>query len=106
VLLTPPFLPTTFSALRLARLLRILRLARLGLLGARALRAERALTSRQGFRYVALLTAFLVVVSGAVISLVDTKDVPNVGDGVWWAIVTRRLSATATSSRTRPRVAS
>jgi voltage-gated potassium channel len=88
VLLTPPFLPKALATLRLARLVRLLRLARLGMLGARALRAERALTSREGFRYIALLTTFLVAMSGAVISLVDSGEFPNVGRGMWWAIVT------------------
>ena len=64
VLVTPPLLPLVFSALRAARLLRILRLARLGLLGSRAIRAERRLSSRQGFRYIAIATAVLVTVAG------------------------------------------
>jgi voltage-gated potassium channel len=88
VVVTPPFFPRALHSLRLARLVRLLRLARLGLLGGRAIRAEHALTSRRGFRYLALLTAFLVAIAGGVISIVDSKDIPNVGTGMWWAIVT------------------
>jgi len=88
VLITPPFLPGVFSALRGARLIRLLRLSRLGLVGARVIRAERVLTSRQGFRYIALITGLLVVVAGAVISVVDSADFPNMGLGIWWAVTT------------------
>jgi voltage-gated potassium channel len=68
--------------------IRVLRLLRLGVFGMRAVRAERVLTSREGFRYVALMTALLVVVAGASVSAVDTHDFPDVWDGVWWAVVT------------------
>ena len=88
VVLTPPFLPRVFSFLRAARMLRLLRLFRLGMFGARALRAERVLASREGFPYVALATIVLVVVSGAAVSEVDTKEFPNVWRGIWWAVVT------------------
>jgi voltage-gated potassium channel len=88
VLLTPPFLPRLFSYLRTARLLRLLRLLRLGVLGGRVLRAERVLTSREGFRYIALTTALLVVLAGAAVSAVDTGDFPNIWLGMWWAVVT------------------
>jgi voltage-gated potassium channel len=46
------------------------------------------LTSREGFRHIALLTAVLVVVAGASVSLVDSHDVPNLWTGIWWAVVT------------------
>jgi hypothetical protein len=62
--LTPPFLRYV-SFFRAARVIRVLRLLRLGVFGMRAVRAERVLTSREGFLYVALLTALLVVVAGA-----------------------------------------
>jgi voltage-gated potassium channel len=88
VVVTPPFFPRVLASLRLARLVRLLRLARLGMLGGRAVRAEHVLSSRSGFRYLALMTAFLVALAGAVISLVDSGDIPNVGTGMWWAIVT------------------
>jgi voltage-gated potassium channel len=88
VIVTPPFFPHVLASLRLARLLRLLRLMRLGLFGARAIRAEHVLASRTGFRYLALMTAFLVATAGAVISVVDSTDIPNVGTGMWWAIVT------------------
>jgi voltage-gated potassium channel len=60
----------------------------LGMLAARALQAERRLTSGTVFRFVGLVTAFLVVVAGAVESLVDKGDFPTLWDGIWWAVVT------------------
>jgi voltage-gated potassium channel len=88
VVLTVPFLPSLLAFLRLARLLRLLRILRLAMLGSRALAAARVLTSRQGFRYVALATALLVIVAGAAISAADAKEFPNIGLGIWWAITT------------------
>jgi voltage-gated potassium channel len=88
VVVTPPFLPHLLSLFRGARLLRLLRLARLGLLGTRAVRAERVLTTRHGFRHIALLTGLLVALAGAVISVADAADFPNIGRGMWWAITT------------------
>jgi voltage-gated potassium channel len=88
VILTPPFLSGALGALRAARLIRLLRLARLGVLGTKAVRAERLFTSREGFRYVAMLTALLIALAGATISLLDAGEFPNVGLGMWWAITT------------------
>jgi voltage-gated potassium channel len=88
VLLTPPLFPRVFGFLRAARMIRLIRLLRLGVLGGRALRAKRVLVSREGFRYVALVTVVLVVVAGASVSAVDAGDFPDVWDGVWWAVVT------------------
>jgi voltage-gated potassium channel len=88
VLGTAPFYPRLLSAARLLRVTRLLRLARLGLFGGMAIRIERRLTSRQGFRFLALMTGFLVAIAGAVISAVDSADIPNIGTGMWWAIVT------------------
>jgi voltage-gated potassium channel len=84
VVLTVPVLPAALATLRLVRLLR---LARLAALGARAVTAERLLVSRQNFRFIALVTAFIVVVAGAAISYADT-EVENPWRGVWWAITT------------------
>ena len=35
-----------------------------------------------------MLTALLVAIAGAVISVVDAHEFPNIGTGMWWAIVT------------------
>lgn len=88
VVVTVPFFGGVLSALRLARLARLLRLLRLGAVAARALQAERALTSAVVFRFVALTTLFVVIVAGAVESVVDKSDFPTVWDGMWWAVVT------------------
>ena len=88
VILTVPFVPALLASLRLARLLRLLRLVRLAMLGTRAHAAAHVLTSRQGFRYVALVTGLLVIVAGAAVSVADAEKFPNVGLGIWWAITT------------------
>jgi voltage-gated potassium channel len=91
VVLTPPFLPTVLAGLRLlrlARLARITRLLRLLLVGGRALATERVLASRQSFRYAAIATVFIVVVCGASMAAVDSKDYPNIWRGLWWAVNT------------------
>lgn len=76
------------STTRLARLVRLLRLVRLSALGGRALAAEKLLTSRQGFRYVALATGMLIVVAGFAVSIADSGTFHNPWLGIWWAITT------------------
>ena len=91
VVVTVPFLPSLLAALRLlrlARFIRLIRVARLALFGGRALMAARVLTTRQGFRYVALATVLLVVVAGFAASVADAEKFPSVWLGMWWAITT------------------
>jgi ion channel len=40
------------------------------------------------FELVALITVFVVVVSGAVESVIDTGDFHSLWDAIWWAVVT------------------
>jgi voltage-gated potassium channel len=54
----------------------------------RAIQAERSLTSGTTFRFVALLTVFVVVVSGAAQAAFNANEFDSVWDGVWWAVVT------------------
>jgi voltage-gated potassium channel len=61
---------------------------RLGAILSRLLQRERALSSGTAFRFAALLTLLVVVIAGAVESLVDTKDFASTWDGIWWAVVT------------------
>jgi voltage-gated potassium channel len=51
-------------------------------------RTRRAVASRRVFPYLAAVTFLLGLTAGIVVRLVDSKDFPTVGDGVWWAIVT------------------
>jgi voltage-gated potassium channel len=88
VLLTAPFLPALLSSLRATRAIRLLRLLRLAALASRALAAQRLLTSRQGFRYVALATILLVMVTGFAISVADREEFSSPWVGMWWAITT------------------
>lgn len=71
--------------MRLARLLRFLRLTAIV---SRAVQRERVVSSGATFRFVALLTVVIVVVSGSVEALVDSRDFPSTWDGIWWAVVT------------------
>jgi len=88
VLLTVPLFGQFLSSLRLVRLARLLRLLRAGVIIGRALQAERRLTSPQTFRFVALLTLFIVVVAGAAQAAFNANEFDSVWDGVWWAVVT------------------
>lgn len=49
---------------------------------------RRAVASRRVFPYLALMTVALGLLAGFVVTLVDRKDFPTFGTGVWWAIVT------------------
>jgi voltage-gated potassium channel len=49
---------------------------------------RRAVARRRVFPYLALTTACLGVLAGFVVTLIDRRDFPTFGDGVWWAIVT------------------
>ena len=80
VVLSPPFIPNSFAAIRLLRLLRLLRLGRL-------LSLPRLLSLR-GLRYAAFLVLFVVLVGGAAFATVETNQHLSTWDGVWWAITT------------------
>ena len=47
-----------------------------------------AVENRRVFPYLVVVTAVTAVVTGLVAHLVDRKDFPTFGVGVWWAIVT------------------
>ena len=49
---------------------------------------RRAVASRRVFPYLAVMTVALGLLAGFVVTLVDRKDFPTFGTGVWWAIVT------------------
>jgi len=51
-------------------------------------RTQKAVASRRVFPFLLVTTAGLGVLSGFVVTLVDKKDFPTFGIGVWWAIVT------------------
>jgi voltage-gated potassium channel len=53
-----------------------------------AARTERAVADRRVFPYLAAVTLLLGLLAGFVVTLVDKRDFPTFGDGVWWAIVT------------------
>lgn len=51
-------------------------------------RARRAAMSGRVIPYLAAAIASLAVLTGFVATLVDRKDFPTLGDGIWWSIVT------------------
>jgi voltage-gated potassium channel len=51
-------------------------------------RAQRAAASGRIIPYLAGSIALLAVITGFIATLVDRKDFPTFGDGIWWAIVT------------------
>jgi voltage-gated potassium channel len=51
-------------------------------------RMQQAVANRRVFPYLAVMTVGLGLAAGFVVTLVDRKDFPSFGIGVWWAIVT------------------
>jgi voltage-gated potassium channel len=51
-------------------------------------RATVAIAHGHVFRYLAAATALLAMGSGTLVWLIDRKDFPTLGDGMWWALVT------------------
>lgn len=49
---------------------------------------RRAVTNRRIFPWLVLTTVAIAALSGFVVTVIDQKDFPNFGTGVWWAIVT------------------
>jgi voltage-gated potassium channel len=47
-----------------------------------------AITSRRAFQYLTLATAVLAALVGVLMTVVDHRDFPTVGDGLWWAVQT------------------
>src|SRR2546430_11819068 len=89
VVISFPLLPALFGIVRLARLARLLRLVRLVAFGARLVTALKSTVGRRGFVYVCALFVLLVVMAGAIMSLVEPQTVKgNMWDGMWWAVVT------------------
>ena len=83
VVLTPPFLPSSFQALRALRLLRLLRLLRVA-------KYARRVFSLEGVRYAAILAALTAVGGGYAYSAIEHAQdpPPSVWDGTWWAVST------------------
>ena len=51
-------------------------------------RMQRVVANRRIFPFLILATTSLGLLSGFIVTLVDRKDFPTFGTGVWWAIVT------------------
>ena len=49
---------------------------------------RRAVANRRIFPYLVVTTAGLAALAGFVVTVIDRKDFPDFGTGVWWAIVT------------------
>jgi voltage-gated potassium channel len=89
VVVSFPLLPALFAVVRLARLMRLLRLVRLAAFGARLVPALKSTLGRRGLVYVLALFVLLIVMAGAIMSMVEPQTVKgNLWDGMWSAIVT------------------
>ena len=51
-------------------------------------RAKGAVASGRVFPYLVAATASLAILVGFIATLIDRKDFPTFGAGLWWAIVT------------------
>jgi voltage-gated potassium channel len=76
VVLTPPFLRSTFAAIRVLRLLRFVRLFRLAALARRSFSVD-------GLRFVALLAFVTAIAGGEAFASVEGRSAP---EGVYWAL--------------------
>jgi voltage-gated potassium channel len=47
-----------------------------------------AVANRRIFPWLVLATAAMATLSGFVVTVIDRKDFPDLGTGIWWAIVT------------------
>jgi len=88
IVLTVPLVSGLLASMRLVRLARLVRLLRASTILTRMLQREKALSSGTAFRFVALVTVFVVVVAGSVEAVVDSGDVHSTWEGIWWAVVT------------------
>ena len=51
-------------------------------------RIQRAVANRRIFPWLVLMTAGLATLAGFLVTVIDRKDFPDFGTGVWWAVVT------------------
>jgi len=51
-------------------------------------RTQQAVANRRIFPFLLVTTAALGILSGFIVTLVDRKDFPTFGIGVWWAVQT------------------
>jgi voltage-gated potassium channel len=49
---------------------------------------RQAVTRRRIFPYLVAMTAGLALLAGFLVTIVDRKDFPDFGTGIWWAVVT------------------
>jgi voltage-gated potassium channel len=51
-------------------------------------RARQAVANRRVFSYLALVTLLMGILAGMLVTVIDHRDFPTLGTGIWWAIVT------------------
>jgi voltage-gated potassium channel len=82
IVLTVPLVSGLLASMRLVRLARLIRLFRAGTILTRLLQREKALSSGMAFRFVVLITVFVVVVGGSVEAIVETEKFHSTWDGI------------------------
>lgn len=87
IVLVPFFRPA-----RLGRLARVAGLGRVGVLAENALSRAKSVLSHRGLHYVLLSLAILLLVCAGVVTIAERNahgsNIQQLGDGLWWAIVT------------------
>ncbi len=91
VVVVVPFL-RPIRVLRSARALRLLRASRVAVMLGRAVDAGGDILRRHKLNYALLVTLFVVVGAGVLVSEVErsapTAEIKTVADGLWWAVTT------------------
>lgn len=92
VVLSFPMLPSILALtrlVRLARIFRVVRLVRIAGVTLRVIPALKATLGRHELVYVGLVSGFLVLAGGSLMTVIEPETVKgDVQNAVWWAIVT------------------
>ena len=88
VAMTVPAYGTFLSSLRFAPVRAAAPAVRLGTIATRLVQRERLASSGTAFRLASVLTLLVVIVSGAIESLLDNGDFHSVWQGIGWSVVT------------------
>jgi voltage-gated potassium channel len=89
VVLSFPLLPALLALTRLVRVARTFRVLRLAGVTVRVVPALKATLGRRELTYVAVVSGFLILAGGSLMTVIEPDTVKgDVQNAVWWAIVT------------------